>query len=114
MILQTATQHYAGLTPVESHRRHKSIVSNNGVKIVISNTNPGVTASDINFIFTRFGRKNANFNESSGHSGIGFNICERIVKGHLGGEMAVEVDNEWFTVILEFPVEVIMGNHYHV
>lgn len=92
----------------------KSIVSNNGVKIVISNTNPGVTASDINFIVTRFGRKNANFNESSGHSGIGFNICERIVKGHLGGEMAVEVDNEWFTVILEFPVEVIMGNHYHV
>ena len=54
------------------------------------------------------------FDNSSGHSGIGFNICERIVEDHLGGIMMVDVDNDWFTVILDLPVEVVLGNHYHV
>ena len=92
----------------------KSIASNDGIKIVLSNTNPGVTSSDIAVIVSRFGRKKPDFDKSIGHSGIGFNICERIVNDHLGGKMTVDVDNEWFTVTLEFPVEVIMGNHYHV
>ena len=92
----------------------KSIASNDSIKIVLSNTNPGVTPSDIAVIVSRFGRKKPDFEKSIGHSGIGFNICERIVNDHLGGKMTIDVDNEWFTVTLEFPVEVIMGNHYHV
>ena len=91
-----------------------SIASNDGIKIIISNSNPGVKSDDIDLILSRFGRKDPLFDNSSGHSGIGFNICERIVEDHLGGKMMVDVDNDWFTVILDLPVEVILGNHYHV
>ena len=91
-----------------------SVASNDGIKIVIANSNPGVKTEEIDTILSRFGRKDPLFDISSGHSGIGFNICQRIVEDHLGGKMMVDVDNDWFTVILDLPVEVILGNHYHV
>lgn len=91
-----------------------SVASNKGIKIVIANSNPGVKTEEIDTILSRFGRKDPLFDNSSGHSGIGFNICQRIVEDHLGGKIMVDVDNDWFRVILDLPVEVILGNHYHV
>ena len=101
-------------TPVGGKINISSSASNKGITIKISNSNPGVTSGDIDLILSRFGRRDPLFDDSKGHSGIGLNICERIVKDHLGGKLAITVDDQWFTVFLSFPVEVILGNHYHV
>ena len=101
-------------TPVGGKINISSSASNKGIRIKISNSNPGVTSGDIDLILSRFGRKDPLFDDSKGHSGIGLNICERIVKDHLGGKLDITVDDQWFTVFLSFPVEVILGNHYHV
>jgi two-component system heavy metal sensor histidine kinase CusS len=70
--------------------------------ISISNSNPGISESDLEYIFKRFQRGDASAAGGSGHAGIGLSLCERIVKT-IKGQVVAEVNEDWFRIVVKLP-----------
>ncbi|MFP6874416.1 MAG: HAMP domain-containing sensor histidine kinase [Verrucomicrobiales bacterium] len=70
--------------------------------ISISNSNPGMSESDLGLIFKRFQRGDASAAGGTGHAGIGLSLCERIVKS-IKGQLFAEVNEEWFRIVVKVP-----------
>ena len=114
ILLSNVFENAVSYTPSGGQLVISSEVTNDSVVISVKNSNPGIQDDEVSYLMRRFGRKNPNFTSNLGHSGIGFSICRRIAYDHLGGQINVNVTYDWFTVTIEFPAIVVLGNHYHV
>ena len=81
---------------VEAETEGKSLV------ISISNSNPGVTESNLAKLFQRFQRGDASAAGGGGHAGIGLSLCQRIVKT-IKGHVVATVDSQWFKITVKIP-----------
>lgn len=114
ILLSNLFENAVSYTPSGGNVIISSVVNEDAVRITVKNTNPGIQDVEVSELMRRFGRKNPNFTSNLGHSGIGFSICRRIVYDHLNGQIDVNVNEDWFKVMITFPVTVVLGNHYHV
>ena len=114
ILLSNLFENAVSYTPSGGNVIISSVVNEDAVRITVKNTNPGIQDVEVSELMRRFGRKNPNFTFNQGHSGIGFSICRRIVHDHLNGQIDVDVNEDWFKVMITFPVTVVLGNHYHV
>ncbi|MEE2808861.1 MAG: HAMP domain-containing sensor histidine kinase [Verrucomicrobiota bacterium] len=114
IMLSNVFENAVSYTPSDGELVISSLVTDDTVKIIVKNSNPGIQDEEVSDLMRRFGRKNPNFTSNLGHSGIGFSICRRIAYDHLGGQIRVDVTYDWFIVTIEFPTTVVLGNHYHV
>ena len=114
ILLSNVFENAVSYTPSGGQLVIRSEVTKDSVVISVKNSNPGIQDDEVSDLMRRFGRKNPNFTSNLGHSGIGFSICRRIAYDHLGGQINVNVTYDWFTVTIEFPAIVVLGNHYHV
>ncbi len=114
ILISNVFENAVSYTPSGGQLIISSEATEDSVVISVKNSNPGIQDSEVSDLMRRFGRKNPNFTSNLGHSGIGFSICRRIAYDHLGGQINVDVTYDWFTVVIEFPATVVLGNHYHV
>jgi len=114
ILISNVFENAVSYTPSGGQLVISSEVTKDSVVISVKNSNPGIQDGEVSDLMRRFGRKNPNFTSNLGHSGIGFSICRRIAYDHLGGQINVNVTHDWFTVTIEFPAIVVLGNHYHV
>ena len=59
------------------------------IKIIVSDTGPGISEEDLPYIFERFYRVDKSRSYSAGGSGIGLTIVKEIIKAH-GGKIEVQ------------------------
>lgn len=71
-----------------------------GLELVVSNSNPGVLSEEVDGLFQRFRRGDSSASGGKGHAGIGLSLCERIV-ATLDGKIEASVDREWFRITVE-------------
>jgi two-component system sensor histidine kinase BaeS len=71
------------------------------VKLIISNTGPGIKENDLRFIFERFFRADRSRSRDAGGAGIGLAIVKELIEAH-GGQVGAESrDGEtrvWFSL----------------
>jgi two-component system sensor histidine kinase BaeS len=73
----------------------------NGVKLIISNTGPGINAEDLPYIFERFFRADRSRSRDAGGAGIGLAIVKELIEAHGGRVGAESRDGEvqvWFSL----------------
>jgi signal transduction histidine kinase len=71
------------------------------VKLVISNTGPGIMAHDLKFIFERFFRADRSRSRDAGGAGIGLAIVKELIEahgGHVGAESQGGETRVWFSL----------------
>ena len=73
----------------------------NAVKVIISNTGPGIMEKDLPFVFERFFRADRSRSRDAGGAGIGLAIVKELIEAH-GGQVGAEShDGEtrvWFSL----------------
>jgi signal transduction histidine kinase len=76
-------------------------VEEGAVKLIISNTGPGIKENDLRFIFERFFRADRSRSREAGGAGIGLAIVKELIEAH-GGQVGAESrDGEtkvWFSL----------------
>jgi signal transduction histidine kinase len=79
-----------------SSQRH-----NDSVKLIISNTGPGIMENDLPFIFERFFRADRSRSQDAGGAGIGLAIVKELIEahgGHVGAESQNGMTRVWFSL----------------
>ncbi len=85
----------SGRVTIASQRDQK------GVKLIISNTGPGISADDLPYIFERFFRADRSRSRDAGGAGIGLAIVKELIEAHGGRVGAESRDGEtriWFSL----------------
>ncbi len=77
-----------GRVAISGHREKDS------VKLIISNSGPGILEKDLPFIFERFFRADRSRSRDAGGAGIGLAIVKEIVEAHGGTVGAESLENE--------------------
>ncbi len=75
-----------GFLQVETQRTPK------GVRVVFSNSSPGIPAADLPYIFERFYRADPSRSRAGGGAGIGLAIVKELIEAH-GGSVGAQSDN---------------------
>lgn len=71
------------------------------ILVSVTNTGPGIPASDLPHVFERFYRVDKSRDRASGGAGIGLSIVKQLVEGHggrVGAESAGGVTRVWFSL----------------
>lgn len=74
------------------------------VRIIVSDSAPGVSDAALSHLFERFYRCELSRNRSTGGSGLGLAICDGIVKAHNGKIFAAHSDLGGVSVFIELPL----------
>jgi signal transduction histidine kinase len=76
-------------TPQNGRVAISSQRNNDAVKLIISNTGPGIMENDLPFIFERFFRADRSRSLDAGGAGIGLAIVKELIEAH-GGQVGAE------------------------